>query len=372
MEPSNRRRLGLAIVISFLAHVTTAVVLTPLFALERAVRVLFEEDAEALRIGLFLALLLHLALLLPLAHWLLTIDEEITSGEMLTVDLWTADQEAKLERKREKTPEELLEEYEPEEEVPEGQVVEAPPSKDKRKPDKARFLAEQDSRVEKETKSSVRTRGSAQPQPQPELTGKGQETETAQGGMRAEQHGVGPIPPEFQRSDDGQRSAEKRAPKSLLDINLEPSKEAMTSALAGSGLDHLDGIIDGDATALNTMGWRYASFFNRVKRKVERHWHPDVEYRRHDPYGNIYGFKDRVTVLLVVLRPDGSLKKAYVMEPSGALFLDDEAREAVMQAAPFPNVPPGLMDKRDGLVKFTFHFLVQVGEQPIFRMRRYQ
>jgi TonB family protein len=76
--------------------------------------------------------------------------------------------------------------------------------------------------------------------------------------------------------------------------------------------------------------------------------------------------------LLVVLRGDGSLKKVYVMDPSGALFLDDEAEEAIEKAAPFPNVPPGLIDKKDGLVKFTFQFLVTVGEQPIFRMRRYR
>jgi len=48
---------------------------------------------------------------------------------------------------------------------------------------------------------------------------------------------------------------------------------------------------------------------------------------------NADNFKDRVTVLLVVLRSDGSLKKAYVMNPSGAPFLDDEAREAVENAA---------------------------------------
>ncbi len=76
--------------------------------------------------------------------------------------------------------------------------------------------------------------------------------------------------------------------------------------------------------------------------------------------------------MLVVLRGDGSLKKVYVMDPSGAVFLDDEAKEAVEKAAPFPNVPPGLIDKKDGLVKFAFHFLVTVGEQPIFRMRRYR
>jgi TonB family protein len=97
-----------------------------------------------------------------------------------------------------------------------------------------------------------------------------------------------------------------------------------------------------------------------------------VEWRIRDPYGNIYGIKDRVTVLLVVLRTDGSLRKLYVMQPSGAPFLDDEAYEAVQQAAPFPNVPPPLVDGRDGLVKFTFSFIVEVGSAPVFRMRRYR
>jgi TonB family protein len=146
----------------------------------------------------------------------------------------------------------------------------------------------------------------------------------------------------------------------------------MSSALAGTGLDSLDGVIEADNTALNTAGWEYASFFNRVKRKVEQFWHPDIEFRQRDPYGNVYGFKDRVTVLLVVLRGDGSLKKLYVMQPSGAPFLDEEAFQAVQRAAPFPNVPDGLKDKRDGLVKFTFHFIVEVGSAPVFRMRRYK
>ena len=61
----------------------------------------------------------------------------------------------------------------------------------------------------------------------------------------------------------------------------------------------------------------------------------------------------------VVLRGDGSLKKLYVMQPSGAPFLDDEAYQAVRRAAPFPNVPNGLKDRRDGLVKFTFHIFVR-------------
>ena len=68
------------------------------------------------------------------------------------------------------------------------------------------------------------------------------------------------------------------------------------------------------------------------------------------------------------------IELAYVApqsDPIPSLAARFAAREAVMKAAPFPNVPGGLKDKRDGLVKFTFHFLVEVGERPVFRMRRY-
>lgn len=369
MKSKIKRRFLVAIVFALLAHITAFVTLLPLYALLRALKSLFEENQENLRVALLLAILLHLAILLPLIQWVLTLEPDPTKGDMLTVDLWNSEQ-TDFENK-EKTPEEELEDYEPEEDIPQGQVVEAPRSQDSRRPENSRFLAEHDNRVEKETKSRMRLPGSAQAST-PSSSGKGQDSLDQPGGMRAEQHGMAPLPSDLEMAEKGQDSAVKRAPRSLEDINLEPSLSAMASSLAGSGLDHLENVIDGDATRLNTMGWRYASFFNRVKRRVEKFWHPAIEYRKNDPYGNIYGFRDRITVLLVVLRGDGSLKKVYVMERSGALFLDDEAKEAVEKAAPFPNVPDGLKDKEDGLVKFTFHFLVEVGEQPVFRIRRYE
>ncbi len=372
MRISDRRRFGLAILFSLLAHTTALVLLLPIYAAIRAVKVLLADENETLKVALLFAILLHLTILLPLIHWILSAQEDVAERDLVSVDLWSHEQKAKETPDKEKTPEEELEEYEPEEEIPKGQVVKAPPSKDRQKPKKSRFVSEQDARVEKETQSRIKMPGVSQIASTPSLEGKGADSETKPGGMRAEQYGVAPMPSQLQQSDHGAVTKERRAPPSLMDINLEPSKHAIASALAGTGLDHLDNVIDGDATALNTMGWRYASFFNRVKSKVERYWHPDREYRKRDPYGNIYGFKDRMTLLLVVLRGDGTLKKAYVMSPSGASFLDDEAREAMEQAAPFPNVPDGLKDKRDGLVKFTFHFIVEVGEQPILRMRRYR
>src|SRR2546426_9258391 len=41
--------------------------------------------------------------------------------------------------------------------------------------------------------------------------------------------------------------------------------------------------------------------------------HPDTVYVRHDPSGNIYGVKDRVTVLRVNLKPDGRIATVDVL-----------------------------------------------------------
>jgi len=374
MRNTDRSRLALAAVFSLLAHVTALVILLPVMALVRVFKILVDRENEALRIALVLAILLHLAIVLPLTHWMITREQEDEGDDRFLVDLWGRDvtQRWETEPEEEKTPEEELEDYQPPDEIPDKPVVDAPKSPDQRRPKDPQFLSEHDSRVDQESVSSVRTPGAAEAAPSPQLQGQGQDAQEKQGGMVAEEHGVAPLPSDLARSDKGKVAAEKRAPPSLNDINLDPSMSAMTAALAGTGLDSFEGVVEGDHTAVNTAGWEHASFFNRIKRRVEQYWHPGMEFRRRDPYGNIYGHKDRTTVLLVVLRGDGSLKKLYVMNPSGAPFLDDEAYQAVSQAAPFPNVPDGLKDSRDGLVKFTFHFIVEVGSAPVFRMRRYR
>ncbi len=322
-----------------------------------------------LLVFVLLALLIHAGVVIPVLGLIISLEPDPEEHPPLQVDIWN--HTLAKNQEEEKTPEEELEEYEPIEEIPEGQVVTIDPSPNREKPDKPRFLAEYDSKVERESRSRIQAPGSGPTSAGQQAPGQGQDSQTLPGGMISELHGVGPLPSDLARADQGDISAEFRAPPSLENINTNPSMQAMTQAIAGSGLDSLKDVVDGDSTALNTSGWDYASFFNRVKKKVEQSWHPGVEYKKRDPYGNVYGFKDRITVLLVVLRADGTLKHLYVMDPSGAPFLDDEAYNAVDHAAPFPNVPPGLRDKNDGLVKFTFHFIVEIGSQPVFRMRRY-
>ena len=94
---------------------------------------------------------------------------------------------------------------------------------------------------------------------------------------------------------------------------------------------------------------------------------------RHDPYGNIYGVKDRYTVLNVVLDSDGELSDVTVARSSGVGFLDDEAVHAFQLASPFPNPPHGLLET-DGSIRFQFGFFFEIGDRPkirAFRFRRY-
>ncbi len=351
-------------------HLVLFVFVSPFLFIKKLFRELRKNNNDAMKVALVLAVLLHLTAIFPLWYMILQFRDTEQKSENVIVDLWSEDSKSE-----EKTPEEQLEDYKPEAEILDGQVIQMPAKGERRPPKKdTKFLSEKDNSVEKETSASIRIPGMTESEPSFELLGEGESPkESAEKSAKSQKTiiTVGPSSPMLKESDEGEIQKTETQEVPLENIKLKPSESAMRAALAGTGLDRLEGIIEGDNTAVNTKGWEYASFFNRVKSAVERYWHPDREYSKRDPYGNIYGFKDRTTVLLVVLRADGSLKKAYIMEPSGAGFLDDVAVSAVTSAAPFSNVPKGLVDPHDSLVKFTFHFIVRVGSEPVFRMRKY-
>jgi TonB family protein len=149
-----------------------------------------------------------------------------------------------------------------------------------------------------------------------------------------------------------------------------PSEQQMARAVGSGSQDALKDIDDGEETALNSKRWKFASFFNRVKRQVADHWHPEEAYRRGDPTGSVYGSKNRLTVLRVQLKPDGSLANVALEQPSGVEFLDDEAIEAFKQAQQFPNPPRQLVDD-GGVINFRFGFLFELSGAPRMRLFRY-
>lgn len=263
------------------------------------------------------------------------------------------------------------------------QVVEIDKPDKQEAPRETRYRSDWNSRVEKETQGRVKglnplvvasltrpppaepldAEPQTEPRPEPRPAPRpGVELQPGQGpsplSMRPE---VNPPTP----------AAEDPAWKRKLSLrSLTPSENVLEKAIPAAFPDYLKDIDYGDRTLLNTKEFRFASFFNRVKRAVAQHWQPDKEYSRRDPHGNVFGFKTRMTVLHVLLNPDGGLNRIVLERPSGLTFLDDEAIRAFKQAAPFPNPPRRLVSADTGLIAFRFGFIFEISRSPSFRILR--
>lgn len=162
---------------------------------------------------------------------------------------------------------------------------------------------------------------------------------------------------ERSESAGGQSGAGGGAPQAP---NLKPTDDVLERALGGGSVDHLEDIEHGDESALSAKKWVYAAFFNRLKRQVAQNWDPATVWRRRDPTGTVFGFKTRITEVRVSLSRNGDLSKIMVSGPSGVVELDDEAVRAFRSAGPFPNPPEGLIEK-DNQITFAFSFVFELG-----------
>ncbi|MFT3707622.1 MAG: cell envelope integrity protein TolA [Archangium sp.] len=152
-------------------------------------------------------------------------------------------------------------------------------------------------------------------------------------------------------------------------LNLLPSAAVVDKITGAAPNDFLKDVDEGDGTYLSTREWKYASFFNRVKQSVGQNWTPTEQLRLRDPTGQIYGGRDRYTILNVTLDGNGRLKDAFVDKSSGLDFLDLEAIKAFERAQPFPNPPPGLL-ANDQTVRFQFGFYLELSGRPGMRLFR--
>jgi len=359
------------------------------------------EKRKNLRGFLGLSLLVHLHLALLIAAYLSLNPNGCAGADVpfapFEVSLVPED-EVKLspdDKKKEELEKEEEKEKEKERDI-KGQVVDLPPPSEEKQPDKARFLSEYDTSVKRQTKGPpvpfrpgrvLANRPVPQQEKQPPPSP--QERQRVEKKVMKLAMRTKPDLPtsELERSDSGDTpvKAEERqkvprgpespkqheaGPKKVTMRDLQLSQKELLRALGTRANDYLKDVPDGDQTLLNSKRWRFASFFNRVKRQVAENWHPDVVYRRRDPSGNVYGFRDRLTILRVRLTPDGKLKELHLERASGVGFLDDEAISAFRAAEPFPNPPKGLVDKDTGMISFRFGFLFEISRRPSFRIFR--
>ncbi len=312
-----------------------------------------------------------------------------------------------------------------EEKNPRGQVVDVAPGNEQESPD-AKYLAEKNNKVAKESKAKDQTPFYRNAMPRQTATeerktsgkdqaaqlvvqgnnGAGQDARPAQkgGGKRPvlelpnmkqrdqialkqeSNKGAGPsvrnqgesvaVQGNAQKlrvdpGKPGEEGEEGSAGKTGLPTlsQLLPSTAALDKIIGAAPNDHLQDVEQGEGTFLNTREWKYATFFNRVKQAVGRTWDPNEPLRQRDPTGEIYGGRDRYTILDITLGGDGLVKDIKVQRSSGVDFLDEAAIVSFRRAQPFPNPPPGLMGK-DGTVTFPFGFYLETGGRPLMRIFR--
>ena len=307
---------------------------------------------------------------------------------------------------------------------PHGQVVDVAPGNEEESPD-AKYLAEKNNRVDKETKARDQTAFYRNAMPRQTATserttqgkdnaaqltlqgnnGTGQDARPAQkgGGQKpvfdvpslkhrdqiAMKENPTPGPGASVHNQQESAALEGNAGRLKIDpgrpgeegdqgstgkaglptlSQLMPSSAALDKIIGAAPNDHLE-VDQGEGTFLNTREWKYATFFNRVKQAVGRNWDPNEPLRQRDPTGEIYGGRDRYTILDVTLGGDGLVKDIKVQRSSGVDFLDEAAIVSFRRAQPFPNPPPGLMGK-DGTVTFPFGFYLETGGRPLMRIFR--
>ncbi len=282
---------------------------------------------------------------------------------------------------------------------PEGQVVDVAPSPDSTRPKDARFLAERDGSVEQETRSRHARTGYERPLPMPQLPGTQTAPPPGEDGKsaRAIPGAEGPVaaapaasgapkvalaPEAGGELGAGRAAGEESVPAPVPGVgeggqrkvgapfgNLQLVTPGTLARVAGGpSPDHLDGLEEGEGTFLNTRGWKYATFFNRIKQAVAASWDPLSPLDARDPDRSMFGYKDRFTLLGVTLDDSGHVKNLVVEQTSGADFLDRAAVAAFRSAQPFVNPPHGIVDT-NGEIKFSFGFFLEVG-RPGLRIYR--
>ena len=276
---------------------------------------------------------------------------------------------------------EVAAQKEREEKRPDGQVVDVAPPLLEQRPDAARFLAEHDVATQREVRGPV---GTDRPFVAPSVPAPGQR-ETLPGVPQPVQNRLvtlrGPtgdkLPGPTQTESGHERlslgpdgtmlhgqdqTTGGRVGAAALPGNgplrLSPRLESLGLSPGSGSPDYLGDLDEADSTSLNARKWKFAGFFNRLKQQIREEWHPDEVLARHDPSGNIYGNRARVTLLKVELTLEGRVAEVSLVKSSGVDFLDDEAMSAVRRAQPFAN-PPEPMADADKVIRFRFGFVIE-------------
>jgi len=196
------------------------------------------------------------------------------------------------------------------------QVIELPPGPDQQ-PEFARYLSERAMKAEKET--------------------------MAPPGKPIAGHSSAPVSSQnlFQKPKSQEQGeielAEKLKPEPMGSSNLFEDKPG--------SIDFLEGAASGEVTLANAYKFRYAYFFNQLKRSISFYWNPlPALHLVPDSTG------DLITTIRFALDQNGLLQDLEVISSSGFQAIDRAALNAIKSATPVFSVPEDLLDQNQQLV----------------------
>ena len=109
-----------------------------------------------------------------------------------------------------------------------------------------------------------------------------------------------------------------------------------------------DSLKNEETVDLNTKEFKYISYFIKIKRKIEMVWsYPRESYLK--------GHSGKVRVLMS-LNKSGKLVDIRILNSSGYDLLDNEAKDSIIEAAPYPPFPNswGSLEKLNIRVAFSY------------------
>ena len=127
------------------------------------------------------------------------------------------------------------------------------------------------------------------------------------------------------------------------------------------GGQYIQGLKQGETSALNTKEYVFFSYFERVRKQLDQTWQPMVRSQIERIYKtgrHLATQTDFTTRTLITINGKGEIVRVQLLQESGALDLDSAAVGALNKAGPYPNPPKGLLDEK-GNAQIRWDFVLK-------------
>ena len=127
------------------------------------------------------------------------------------------------------------------------------------------------------------------------------------------------------------------------------------------GGQYIQGMKEGEVSALNTKEFVFFSYFDRVRKQLDQAWQPILRENIEHIFRSgrhLASHADYITRTVVTLSGRGEIMKVQLIEESGTHDLDQAAVDALNKAGPYPNPPKGLVDTT-GAIQIRWDFILK-------------